>query len=91
MSIFSARKPRGFNHHFIYVDERKERIKEIEQRARERSGQTARAERRADHLRGAFRDDRLRHRQALQHRLLIFYIACLLILFLALMMMGFLF
>lgn len=91
MSIFSARKPRGFNHHFIYVDERKERIKEIEQRARERSGQPARAERRSDHLRGAFRNDSLKRRQAVQHRLLLFYIACLLILLLALMVMGFLF
>lgn len=33
MSMFQTPKPRGFQHHYLYVDERKERLKEIQQRA----------------------------------------------------------
>lgn len=33
MSMFQSSKPRGFQHHYLYVDERKERLKEIQQRA----------------------------------------------------------
>ncbi len=33
MSMFQSPKPRGFQHHYLYVDERKERLKEIQQRA----------------------------------------------------------
>ncbi|WP_036927991.1 hypothetical protein [Hoylesella timonensis] len=33
MSMFQSPKPRGFQHHYLYVDERKERLKEIHQRA----------------------------------------------------------
>lgn len=28
MGMFNVRKPRGFNHQYIYVDERKEKIDE---------------------------------------------------------------
>lgn len=31
--MFQSPKPRGFQHHYLYVDERKERLKEIQQRA----------------------------------------------------------
>lgn len=34
MSIFKTREPRRFEHQYIYVDERKERLKEIEDRAK---------------------------------------------------------
>ena len=34
MGIFNQRKPRGFQHQYIYVDERKERLREIEERAK---------------------------------------------------------
>lgn len=34
MGIFKQRSPRGFQHQYIYVDERKERLKEIEERAK---------------------------------------------------------
>ena len=34
MSIFRPRRPRPFNHRLLYIDERKERLKAIEQRAR---------------------------------------------------------
>ena len=33
MSMFQSSKPRGFQYHYLYVDERKERLKEIQQRA----------------------------------------------------------
>lgn len=31
--MFQSPKPRGFQYHYLYVDERKERLKEIQQRA----------------------------------------------------------
>ena len=31
MGFFNQRKPRGFNHQYIYVDERRERLKEMEE------------------------------------------------------------
>ena len=31
MGMFAMRKPRGFNHSYIYVDERKERLAKIEE------------------------------------------------------------
>ncbi|MBQ2969783.1 MAG: hypothetical protein IKK87_03520 [Bacteroidaceae bacterium] len=34
MGIFKTREPRRFAHQYIYVDERKERLKEIEERAK---------------------------------------------------------
>lgn len=33
MGFFNQPKPRRFNHQYIYVDERKERLKEMEERA----------------------------------------------------------
>ncbi|HEY9542034.1 MAG TPA: hypothetical protein VIR50_00220 [Prevotella sp.] len=33
--MFGQPKPRGFHHEFIYIDERKERLKAIERKARE--------------------------------------------------------
>lgn len=33
MGFFNQRKPRRFNHQYIYVDERKERLREMEERA----------------------------------------------------------
>ena len=38
MGIFKQREPRGFQHQYIYVDERKERLKEIEARAKRELG-----------------------------------------------------
>ena len=36
--MFKQRGPRGFQHQYIYVDERKERLKEIETRAKRELG-----------------------------------------------------
>ncbi len=41
MGIFKQRKPRGFQHQYIYVDERKERLKEMEERAKRELGMLA--------------------------------------------------
>ena len=57
MSIFRPRRPRPFNHRLLYIDERKERLKAIEQRARRELEEEAGAkERQPEHetLRGAF-------------------------------------
>lgn len=34
MSIFKTREPRRFEHQYIYVDERKERLQKIEEKAK---------------------------------------------------------
>ncbi|MBR7018395.1 MAG: hypothetical protein IKH99_06045 [Prevotella sp.] len=38
MSLFHQRKPHRFTHHYLYVDERKERLRQIEQRVRKERG-----------------------------------------------------
>ena len=34
MGMFTMRKPRGFNHPYIYVDERKEKLAKMEENAK---------------------------------------------------------
>lgn len=34
MGMFNVRKPRGFNHQYIYVDERKEKLAKMEEDAK---------------------------------------------------------
>lgn len=38
MGMFSVRKPRGFQHNYIYYDPRKEKLKEIDERAKRELG-----------------------------------------------------
>ena len=38
MGIFNQRKPRGFQHQYIYIDERRERLKAMEERAKRELG-----------------------------------------------------
>lgn len=38
MGFFNQRKPRGFSHQYIYVDERREKLKAMEERARRELG-----------------------------------------------------
>ena len=40
MNLFQQPRPRRFNHKYIYVNERKERLQKIEQQARETLGLT---------------------------------------------------
>lgn len=41
MGLFTQRKPRGFQHQYIYVDERKERLREMEERAKRELGMSS--------------------------------------------------
>ena len=55
MGFFNQRKPRGFNHQYIYVDERKERLKAMEERARRELGLIPEAEKTTEErIRGKF-------------------------------------
>ena len=38
MGMFTMRKPRGFNHPYIYVDERKEKLAKMEEKAKRELG-----------------------------------------------------
>lgn len=55
MGFFKQRKPRGFSHQYIYVDERRERLKAMEERARRELGMVPEAEKTTeDRIRGKF-------------------------------------
>ena len=57
MGFFKQRKPSGFNHQYIYVDERRERLKEMEERAKRELGLIPQAEKTAEErIRGKFVD-----------------------------------
>jgi hypothetical protein len=57
MGFFKQRKPRGFSHQYIYVDERRERLKEMEERAKRELGLIPEAEKTAEErIRGKFVD-----------------------------------
>ena len=57
MGFFKQRKPRGFNHQYNYVDERRERLKEMEERAKRELGLIPQAEKTAEErIRGKFVD-----------------------------------
>lgn len=61
MSLFSQRKPRKFSHNYIYVNERADRLREIEERARRDLGMETSSDYRPDNLRGAFSAGRDSH------------------------------
>ena len=54
MSLFRMRKPRDFHHGYIYYDERKEKLRELEDKARRELGMEADDTFRPELLRGAF-------------------------------------
>lgn len=55
MGFFNQRKPRGFNHQYIYVNERKERLMAMEERARRELGLIPKAEKTTEErIRGKF-------------------------------------
>ena len=55
MGFFKQRKPRGFSHQYIYVDERRERLKAMEECARRELGMVPEAEKTTeDRIRGKF-------------------------------------
>lgn len=56
MGFFSARKPRGFQHNYIYYDPRKEKLREIDERAKRELGKLPPKEFSPEDLRGKFVD-----------------------------------
>lgn len=54
MSAFGIRKPRGFHHNFIYVDERRDRLNDMEKRAKRELGMTSHEDINPEDLRGTF-------------------------------------
>lgn len=54
MGLFSVRKPRGFNHKYIYYDPRKEKLKEIDERAKRELGLLPSKEFSPEDIRGKF-------------------------------------
>ena len=52
--MFSVRKPRGFQHNYIYHDPRKEKLKEIDERAKRELGILPPKEFAPEDLRGKF-------------------------------------
>lgn len=54
MGMFKARKPRGFNHQYIYVDERKEKLSKMEESAKRDLGMLPEKEFSPEDIRGKF-------------------------------------
>ena len=54
MGMFAMRKPRGFNHSYIYVDERKEKLAKMEENAKRDLGMLPEKEFSPEDIRGKF-------------------------------------
>ena len=54
MVMFAMRKPRGFNHRYIYVDERKEKLAKMEENAKRDLGMLPEKEFSPEDIRGKF-------------------------------------
>lgn len=54
MGMFSVRKPRRFNHQYIYVDERKEKLAKMEEDAKRELGMLPEKEFSPEDIRGKF-------------------------------------
>ena len=54
MGMFAMRKPRGFNHSNIYVDERKEKLAKMEENAKRDLGMLPEKEFSPEDIRGKF-------------------------------------
>ena len=54
MGMFKMRKPRGFNHSYIYVDERKEKLAKMEEDAKRELGMLPEKEFSPEDIRGKF-------------------------------------
>lgn len=69
MILFNNRRPRRFHHVMIYSDERKERLRDIEERARRELGMLPQDSSAPERLRGAFtgRAERLRRKSGRRH------------------------
>ena len=54
MGMFTMRKPRGFNHSYIYVDERKEKLAKMEEDAKRELAMLPEKEFSPEDIRGKF-------------------------------------
>lgn len=54
MGMFGIRKPRGFNHQYIYVDERKEKLAKMEEDAKRDLGMLPEKEFSPEDIKGKF-------------------------------------
>lgn len=54
MGMFTMRKPRGFNHQYIYVDERKEKLDKMREAAKRELGMAPEKEFSPEDIRGKF-------------------------------------
>lgn len=54
MGLFTVRKPRGFHHNYIYYDPSKEKLKEIDERAKRELGILPPKEFSPEDIRGKF-------------------------------------
>lgn len=54
MGMFSTRKPRRFNHQYIYHDERKEKLAKMEEKAKRELGMAPEKEFNPEDIRGKF-------------------------------------
>ena len=54
MGMFGIRKPRGFNHQYIYVDERKEKLTKMEEDAKRDLGMLPEKEFSSEDIKGKF-------------------------------------
>lgn len=54
MALFKTRMPRGYNHQYMYINERKEKLKKIEERAKRELGMLPPKEFNPEDIRGTF-------------------------------------
>ena len=54
MGLFNQRKPRPFRHRYMFVDERKERIRDIEEKAKAELGMKADGRQEYERIHGMF-------------------------------------
>lgn len=54
MAMFTMRKPRRFNHQYIYVDERKEKLAKMEEKAKRELGMLPEKKFTPEDIRGKF-------------------------------------
>lgn len=91
MSFFKQPKPRPFHHEYLYVDERKERLQQMEERAKREVEQGEKSSIQQDNLCGIFRTNAARKEQRRRHVMglgLIYIVLLLLVLLILLLVMS---